>query len=285
MLMYRNLRGGSGTTFFPGTQTGQLGRETHMSSALVDQDGRCIPTGGVKGKVVDADRSYGLFQPRIDYDRVLAWQQQHFGEMQLVSSTTEFETRTMALLAKVEGERRVSGLFCGIHLPFVLPQCVFTDYGTTLEEIFLGAVKRSYEKRFPKRKFVSCRAGELVGRVTVIEASRHNELIEAMAKGPVVGVLFPTALQGFDGEFGREMIAQFPEGFALAGAIDMAACHVAYPGTLAEDGNTPAFDCSAIDLRDGGLPMFRSFGDKLEFFDRPFGESEFCSGGVVVFDR
>lgn len=255
-----------------------------ISKTLIDQNGRCIPTKEVKGQVVDANRNYRLVQPEVNYAAVLDRQKKFFApEMQFVS-VMEFEERSKTLLAKVGDNKQVKNLRRGVYLPFCLPKLTISDYGKTLEEIFLTAVERSYRAQFPDRQFVNYRKGELAGQVTIAEESRHQQLIDAMREGPVVGVIFPTALQGFGIEADRQMIAEFPEGYALAGAIDFAAAHVAHPETLARDYNVPVSDCSANVWQDPGYSLYLDpFDGRLGFDRRYLGADEYFSGGVVVF--
>lgn len=254
------------------------------SKMLVDQNGRCIPTKDVTMMVCDANRNFRLIQPEIDYADILTWQQKFFPpEMQFVS-VMEFEERSKTLLAKVGDNKQVKNLRHGVYLPFCLPKLTVTDYGRTLEEIFLAAVERSYCAQFPDRTFVNYRKGELAGQITVVAESRHQQLIDTMRERPVVGILFPTALQGFGIEAGRQMIRAFPDGFALTGAIDFAAVHVAYPETLALDCNVPVSDCSANVWRDPECSLCLNPDDgRLGFGYRGLVAREGCSGGVVVF--
>lgn len=254
------------------------------SKTLVDQHGRCIPPSGLKkGQAVDANRQLHLMQPEINYDMVLVRITQFFPEMMFISAT-EFERRVQMLFAKLDDQKQVKNLRRSVWLPIVLPQITVTDYGRTLEDIFLVAVERSYTAQFPGRKFYNHRKGELVGQVSVVEQSRHQQLIDAMRQGPVVCILFPTALQGFGIEADRQMIEQFPQGFALSGAIDTAMAHVVYPQVVACDYQVLVNDCAANTCREPGSSLyFYSGGGSLLFGSRSLDADEYCSGGVVLF--
>lgn len=253
------------------------------SKTLVDQYGRCIPQPGLKGGVVNANRQFHLVRPEINYVAVLERTMQHFPGMKFISAA-EFEARAKALIAKTSDHKQVKSLLCGVWLPIVLPQLTVTDYGRTLEEVFLAAVERSYRAQYPDRKFYNYRKGDLAGQVSVVAESRHQQLIDAMQEGPVVCIVFPTAFQGFGIEADRQMIEQFPPGFALAGAIDTAMAHVAYPQVLARDFNVPVNDCAANFWQEPGCSLsFYSYDDGLGFDGRGLDASEGCSGGVVLF--
>lgn len=255
------------------------------SKTLVDQYGRCIPPSGLKkGQVVDANRQYRLVQPEIDYNTVLARITQYFPEMKFISAT-EFKQRVEALLAKLDDQKQVKNLRRGVWLPIVLPQLAVTDYGRTLEEIFLAAVERSYTAQFPGRRFYNYRKGDLAGQVSVVEQSRHQQLIDAMRQGPVVCILFPAALQGFGIEADRQMIEEFPQGFALSGAIDTAMAHVVYAEVLARDYQVPVNDCAANTWQGPDHSLYFDSSDgKRCFGRRNLSAGEGYSGGVVLFE-
>ena len=197
-------------------------RAEEIVELLVDVNGRCIPLASMKGGHVDANRDFHLAQPEINYAVILARLQQFFGtEMKFVSAE-EFVKQAAALIARVREDKQVANLLKGVYLPIVLPQLKIADYGQTLEAVFLTAVQRAYQAQYPDRVFNNYRKGELAGRVGVVEESRHQQLVEKMAKGPVVLIHFPNPMQGFSIPGDRKMIGALPAGFMLAGALDTA---------------------------------------------------------------
>ena len=246
---------------------------------LVDSTGRCIPLASMKGGHVDANRDFHLAQPEINYAVILARLQQFFGtEMKFVSAE-EFVKQAAALIARVREDKQVANLLKGVYLPIVLPQLKIADYGQTLEEVFLTAVQRAYQAQYPDRVFNNYRKGELAGRVGVVEESRHQQLVEKMAKGPVVLIHFPNPMQGFSIPGDRKMIGALPAGFMLAGALDTATSLVANTSTLAVNYNTPGLDCAAVRWRGRSL-CFRANDVGLDFYNRDLSAIDTCSGGL-----
>jgi hypothetical protein len=65
-----------------------------------------------------------------------------------------------------------------------------------------------------------------------------------MATRPVVGILFPVALQGYSILAAREQMASLPEGFVLSGVLDACVAMVEYPDVLARDDYAPTLVCA-----------------------------------------
>ncbi|MFA6429148.1 MAG: hypothetical protein WCV84_01480 [Patescibacteria group bacterium] len=250
---------------------------------LVDRTGRVIPISGMKG-VVDANRDFRLVQPEIDYGAILGRLQRFFApEMKFVSSS-EFETRSKALIAKLAEDKQAKNLLKGVYLPLVFPQITITDYGRTLEEIFLAAVKRSYEEAFPGRPFTNHRKNTLAGhQVKIVDGTRHEKLLAMMADGPVVGLWFANPLQGFSIPACREQIAAFQNGILLSGAIDTATAWVADPKTIARDWNTPGNDCAAVRWRSADYSLFFGAVDGGACFDDRYLDAYDDYSGSVLF--
>lgn len=212
---------------------------------LVDQNGRRIPLKNIGGGVVQANSDNYIVRPLINYAAILGRLQRFFGpEVQFVS-VEEFEEQAKVLIRELTHDKQAKNLLKGSYLPLAFPKLEITDYGRTLEEVFLIAAKHSYLDAFPDRIFYNLRAGTLAGQVGIVEGVRHDKLIQKMAKGPVVGIWFPNPLQGFSVAADREQIAAFGEGMSLSGAIDTATAWVASPLTFARDFNVPGLKCAA----------------------------------------
>lgn len=250
---------------------------------LVDANGRVIPIK-LNGRVVDANRSFHLVQPEVDFTAIMARLLVFFGG-ELVTAFADvkkFEREAKAIIASISTNRQTSNLLKGVHLPICFPKLVVSDYGRTLEEIFLAAVARSYYDAFPGRKFNKYCRGDLAGKVDIVENTRHECLIAAMAKGSVTGVWFPAALQGFSIQANREAINALPENCLLSGAIDASVALVAFPQVLARDYNTLGLDCAANSWRSGDSHHFRASDVELRFGRRILGAYDNFSGGVLV---
>src|SRR3989344_4112923 len=250
---------------------------------LFDSHGRFIPPQGLKAKVVDANRGFHLIQPEIDYSDRHTRLTLGFGIPEIGVVTGSFQDRTGAIMARLAQDPKTANLLSGgVCLPLVFPKMETSgDYGTLLEKRFLPAVGRTYEQQFPGRMFQNYRAGELAGKVTVVDKS-HQRLLEAMATGWVVGLYFPQALQGFSIPADREVMAYLPEDFVLAGAIDMSTAMVAYPDVLGRDYQTPGLDCAGVQWRSRGRSLyFEAGGGELGVGSRSLFPCDDCSGGLA----
>ncbi len=250
---------------------------------LFDRHGRRIPPQGMKTSVVDADRNFYLDQKVMkleDYGLRLTLAAGYLGRS-IAIDPEEFVDRANALRERIRGDERLANLLHGVHLPIALPQIAIGDYGTALEVVFLPAVGRSYEIAFPGRKFYNHRRGTLAGQVTVAEGSRHCDLLAAMVAGPVVGLYFPTALQGYSALACLEQMAILPDNTLLAGALEPAMALIMYPDILARHGQTPSLDCTALHWQ--GLSLyFKAVDDNLSFDFRFLDANDYYSGGLVV---
>ncbi|TAN33773.1 hypothetical protein EPN28_01315 [Patescibacteria group bacterium] len=248
---------------------------------LADKRGRCIPIPGMRGRVVDANRNFRLGHLEISTVGILYNLRQFFAPEMKFPSEAEFARRVADLIALAEKDKQTKNLLKGAYWPLCFPQLAVVDYGRSLEEIFLPAVKRSYEAAFPGRNFKNYRADELVEQVTVAAGTRHEMLLAKMAEGPVVGLWFANPLQGFGIHADREQIAAFPESFILSGAIDTATAMVADPQTLCRSYKTPSYVCAANVWYHNSSPYFRADDDKLYFSVGVIDASDFSSGGLL----
>lgn len=248
-----------------------------------DQHGRLIPPAGFQPQVVDANRNFNLVQPRLvaeDYAAVLARLTRNLPGLTF-PSVQEFAGGSNALLEVLRADAQAKNLLRGVHLPVAFPQLTVTDYGTALEEVFLPGVDRSYRLEFPGRKFLNHRRGTLAEQVTCVPESRQDSLLAKLAAAPVVGIYFPTALQGFSIQAAREMVTILPEGFILAGSMEAAVALTGYPGTLARDSQTPGLDCSANVWQSIERSLsFKADGDQLGFGYRNLNANESSSSGL-----
>lgn len=248
----------------------------NLNETIVDSTGRCIPFVTFNGEYVNADPDTYLVQPpEIDYAAILGRFRQFFAPEMKFVSVSEFRRQATALIARISANKRVANLLNGVHLPIVLPQLKFADYGRIFEGTFLAAAERAYRAWYPNRIFTNYQKGRLEGAVGVVEESRHQQLIEKMAEGPVVLIHFPNPLQGFSIIADREMISAFPVGFALSGALDTATSIVAHTETLTTNAYTPGLDCSANCLRSAFSLCFRAY----------IGGARFDAGTLIPYGR
>lgn len=252
---------------------------------LFDHTGRCIPPQGLAAKVVDANRSFHLIQPKLDYAERLARFEQAF-QRQLGISAAEFEDRIARAMWPLAMDPATANLLVhGVYLPIVIPQTEISmtrDYGTVLEQEYITALARAYAAQFAVRTFTNHGARNLAGKVTVIQQS-HQRLLDAIYRRPAVGLYFPNALQGFSSPADREVMAYLPQDFLLAGAIDTAAALVGYPDVLARDWNTLELDCVAVQWQSREQSLyFKAYDDGLDLDFRHLDVLALYSGGLLV---
>lgn len=249
-------------------------------SILFDKHGRRIPPRTLRRAVTKADRRFLFYQhSKLDLAERLNRLFEYFGCGAFIT-TEDFENRVEQILEGLRNDDNTLALTNGIYLPFALPQTMVGDYGKVLDEVYLPAVERSYKAQFPRRKFYNHRQGKLEGRVTIVDGSRHERLVEAMNQGVVVGVYFPNCLQGFSVDADREQMASLPDKFLLAGGFEACASMIAHPDILARDLHTPLLDLAAMRWQSAGYSLFFSAGDdNLYFAER--GSLGFADGGYA----
>ncbi len=245
---------------------------------LLDRHSRGIPQEEMTGSTVPEDKSFKLTQPQWDYVKRLLRLQEFFPMGTRFVTAAEFQTQSEALIAKLGADELMKPLLKRVHLPVALPHLPgFNlkehDYGKTFEDMFLSAARGSYLQCFANsdepdksRKFNNYRTGELEGQVTVIDGTRHDQLLAAMAKGPTVALFWPNPMQGFSIPAAREFIAYLPKEFLLAGGFDTATAMAAYPDVLARDYQTPGNDMAALQWQSAENSLnFEASDEDLDF--------------------
>ena len=260
-------------------------RDFDAGHLLFDKHGRRIPEG-LQTDVCDANRKFRLEQPKlkaeVDYANRIT---RLYGCLSMDTSITaeQFKTETERLLAMIRDNPQIVNIVNGVCLPVILPQLTIDDLGIALEQ-YLEAVDKSYAKTFSDRKFYNYRKGTLVNEVSIVDKSRHNQLIERMKQGPVIGIHFPNPLQGFSINADREQISTLPEGFILSG-MDIPIAMAIYPDILARDYNTPGLDMAALSWQSVGDSLgFKAFGGRLGFAGTVYLADACggtCSGGLL----
>lgn len=279
----------------------QLKDKPKPSELLFDKNGFPIKPTVLKARTTKPNTGYYFNTPSINVDERLGRIVQYLGIEPFITAR-EFADRFAAIIKRIETDETTAKLLKSPWLPFALPQMNVNwtfagkpvvqtaedngkDYGQVLDEKFLPAVEKSYRQQFPERPFTNYRKGELAGQTTIIEGSRHERLVEAMRQGVVVGVYFPSVLQGFSVDADRELMSSLPEQFLLAGALEAAACYIAYPDMLARDGKTPLLDLAAMQWQSSEYSLcFYSRGGRADFGLRSSLSvaGGYCAGGLVV---
>lgn len=249
--------------------------------SLFDRHGWRTRPRGLQAKASDSNWSFRLDQPTIDYAARLARLARYFPEGTVFPSAENFDLHTREILAWIWAHKQLSNLLEGdelkvVHLPLCLPQIEVSDYGQTLEKLFLAAAADSYRALYPDRKFHNHRQGELADQVSIVEGNRHEELVIKMTESPVVAVFFPNALQGYSIDAAREQMASLPGNILLGGGFDTITALTAYPDVLARDFHTPGLDLAAL--------SWQSPRDSLHC-EAYGGEFDFDSAGKLAYPR
>lgn len=245
-----------------------------------DRHGRAIPLPGMTG-IVDADRKYNFEQPELDYATIHARYQAVYGDDVNLVSVQEFTNNCRAVIERVRGDKQTTNLLNGPHFSFILP-CLMGDLGQCLDEILIPALDRAYMAEFPRRVFINHRHGTLVEEVTVVEGTRQDRLVQAMAEGSVCGVYFPGVFQGFGIEAGRQFMTSLPEEFILSG-VEVVAAVAGYPAIFGRDSGIPALDLAALQWQSVGRSLFFDASDsKADVDHRSLIAGGSFSGGLSL---
>lgn len=181
----------------------------------------------------------------------------------------------------------------GPHFPITLPRHQVEKYGRSLNQVYLLAVQRSQEslgREFhlfprPERHPKMSDPDDLY---TFADGSRYDRFVSRTGTQCVTGIYFPQVFVSSRQEWALEMLAKFPEGFLLSGAIDIATAIVAYPNHVGMA--KPLLVCSALtcdasrysDLNFLYQPTFASFGGTaLDFGVPAMGGGQGVFGGLL----
>lgn len=255
-----------------------------VTKKLFDKHGRRIPEG-LQADVCDANRSFRLDQPKLDEEvdfanRILRLH----GCLSIDTEVTaeQFKAETERLLAIVRDNSQIVNIANGIWLSVILPKFVTDDLGAELE-LYLAGVNNGYAKTFSDRKFNNHCKGTLANEVNTVDGSWHDQLIERMKQGPIIGIHFPNPLQGFSIYASREQMSTLPEGFVLSG-VDTLIAMMMYLDILARDRNTSSLDMAALSWQSAGYSFeFEASDVGLGFNNTVYlsGARSLYSGGLL----
>jgi len=252
---------------------------------LFERNGRRIPQG-LKAAVCDAKRDFRLDQPKLEVEADFANRIARLHDclsMDTGVTAEQLKAETERLLVLIRENSQVANIVDGVFLPVVLPKFVTDDLGAELE-LYLAGVGNSYTKTFGDRKFYNHRKGTLASELNIVDGSRQYQLVERMKQGPVIGIYFPSPLQGFSIKADREQMATLPEGFILSG-LDTAIAMVMYPDVLARDYRTPGLDLAAFSWRSSDYSLcFGASDDGLGFdYGGYLARAYSCYSGGLLF--
>lgn len=285
----------SGIDAFTADETSVVFSDAHTATVrdsgkvLFDCHGRLIPPRGLQFNIMDANYTYHLVRPeRVDYIERLQRLVDH-QQLKDSISPSEFEDSAEKIIERLLADERLANVVRGDRacpLPFCMTrqQIRYNKHGRALER-FAEAAARAYSVQFPKRSFNNYREGELARQTHVIGGLGHERLLAALAQGNIVGVYFPTALQGYSVFAQRAMMAFLPQMFCLAGGIDTLTAVTAWLDVLARDSNTLGLDLSALQWQSAEYSLGFEARDYEALFDHSgnLGDaSDEYSGGLVV---
>lgn len=250
-----------------------------------DKHGRRIPKD-LQANVCDANRDFRLNQPKKLYEEVdfanRILRLHECLDIDTKVTAEQLKAETERLLAIIRDNPQIANIANGICLPVVLPQLVTDDLGAELE-LYLTGVNSSYVKTFGDRTFSNRRKDTLANEVSVVDGSRHDQLIERIKQEPVIGLHFPNPLQGFSTNASREQMSTLPKEFILSG-MDTPIAMIMYPDILARDWNTPGLDVSALQWPSADYSLYFRAGGGLLGFGHVNDLSDAyagCSGGLL----
>jgi len=250
---------------------------------LFDKNGRLIPRN-LQSSVCDANKDFYLEHSAVDLPKLIKDWEMVF-EQKFPISLDELENRSVAILDLIKNDPLLNNCLNGFWAVTLVPKIEVVDYGTILEKVFLPATERGYKAVYPDRTFVNYRKGTLANQVKIVNGTRHEKLIEQLAKDNVVVVHFVNPTQGFSVNAQREVMGSMPLEFTLGGPIDRLTVAATYPNIVFRDFNTPGYDCSAVSWQSADQSLYLWADDvALVFGNGGFlGDAyDYCSGGLSV---
>lgn len=259
------------------------------TAELFDAHGRLIPADGeVVYSRIDR-RYFSLGQPAFTLAGVLQAAGKHLGVPGVDKhiSTGDFERRCEAARQAILADPALSGLFRGVHAPFVLlPTTARADIGEELDSAMLPAVGAAYVEKLPGFEFRNYLQGQLQGAIAVVPGVRYERIVEDHGSKVVVGWYFPGALAGYAIPEQRRVIARLPEAVSLSGPLEAAMAFIGAPDILMRTDNYPnLLALSAVQPHDPRMfHFFEAYGWNLTYNQRSMigAASEYFSGGLTV---
>lgn len=253
------------------------------TDSLFDAHGRCIP-GKLAAPVHSRTRRYfSLPHPISSHADIHARLTRFLGIDNI--SLDEFTRRAQAILERLEDDPQTRSITASAHVPFMLPQADYADYGNALEQIYLPAIQSSFQSKLPQYAFTNHHQATLTGKFSLSPGTRHERLLQAMHRGPVVGYFFP-CLTEYSVPAAIEQVNAMPPQFLLAGGFDTSAALVGSPDLmLRKDGYPPLLWLAALHSENPQAGYhYEAYGYNLTFNRRVhFGQAaESWASGLVV---
>jgi MoaA/NifB/PqqE/SkfB family radical SAM enzyme len=253
-------------------------------TSFFDEAGRCL-SAGIGAPAHAVSRQYfQIKQPLIDYQAIHRRTTACLGAGS-IPGAEEFRDRIDDVLRGLAENPEVKDVLRGVYVPFMLPQGDCADIGQELESRFIPAVERAFSSACPDARFSNHVPMGLAGTFAPHPGSRHDRLLAAMGRGPVVGCYFP-ALTEYSPQAARERVASLPDRFLLAGGFDTCAALIATPNLLCnKERYAPLLWMSGLtEKKAGSGHHFEAYGRNLTFNKRMHFDqaAEYWCNGLVV---
>lgn len=221
---------------------------------LFYKNGRLIPRRDLQGEVYkppthSGNYKFGMREPNNDHGQILARLQDAFRSKDGWPSAGEFKFRIAAIEERLKADEPVSRILEGFGFDFCIPLTQKGDLGKIISTRFVSALSRAFNKEFKPRRYFNEEVSyshdrygynkgysskKLEGQLTVVEGSRHEELMEKVSHEYVIGKFFP-CMQGYPVEAAREAIKTLPDGFFLNGGYDTFCTLIGHVDNFGED--------------------------------------------------
>lgn len=228
-----------------------------------DTHGRCDPRG-LKAPVHLKSRRY--FQIEAPTSTLAQMHERLVRHLPGVCpSLDDFSTAVQGLRERIAADPALAGALNGPVVPFILPQSLISDEGSALEEFYLPRVAQAFAEAHPGKVFKDHHTQPLSGHLRTRAGSRHEQLLQRLQAGPVIGLYLP-ALREYSVPAAVERLAGLPADWLLAGGLDTAAALIAEPGLLLrEHGYTPLLWTAALEGQTGEGHCFEAYGHDMTF--------------------
>lgn len=255
-----------------------------QTTEYFDANGRCIPHGISAEHHIETRRYFIFDQPKIDYNAVHARLVKHLNLKQTITAEN-FAQRAEAILTKLREDPTCSNILKGVHVPFILPMDESKEIGTQLDQLYIDAVKTSFEETFANNTFTNHHKDHLAGKLSIAVDSRHEQLITMQSEQVIVGYYFPCLME-YSVPAAIEQTARMPEQFILAGGYDTSAALIGSPDLLLrKEGYPPVIWMAALDAEKSGVNYhYEAYGYNLTFNRKPHFDrvAESWTSGLVV---
>ena len=211
-----------------------------MSEKYFQEDGRCT-TSLTKHNVYSKSRNYFKIDEKKIKNVSIDYLYKNYEKFLNIGSNftlEQFKNEIFEIKKKLTNNKDYKNILNGISIPFILPKKDKNDIGENLEKIYLPALKKSYSDSFSNYQFVNHCKDDLKNKIKLCENTRNEKIIEKLKSETVVGILFP-CLTEFSYPAAIETINNLPNDFLLAGAYEVMASVIGYPGLLRKDDGYP----------------------------------------------